>query len=132
MDVGGQAIPPRPAFGATTGYDIAAPGPATLSYDTDISRAFSLIGQLLLWLLLLLGISRFDTASINRWRRRRVDAGPAAPILSIDGPIVAAIELPDDPSVVMSMDDAVEPPETDSTEPESPEPETEPHEAGVE
>ncbi len=145
MDVDGVPIAARPAFGATTGYDIASTGPATLSYHTDASRALSLIGQLLLWLLLALGISRFDTASINRWRRRRIDAGPDAPLLSIDAPIVAPIELPDDPAVVLSMDDAVEGAEAEpverephdtephDTEPHDTEPhDTEPHEAGVE
>src|SRR4029079_14613434 len=36
--IGDQSIPPRPAFGVTTGYDITAAGPATLHYDTSISR----------------------------------------------------------------------------------------------
>ena len=35
-------------------------GPATLRYHTDASRGFALVGQLLLWLMLVLGISRFD------------------------------------------------------------------------
>jgi hypothetical protein len=93
---------------------------------------------LVLWLLLALGISRFDTASIIRWRQRRVDAGPAAPLLSIDAPIVAPAGAPEDSTIVMSMDDAVdspttEDPEPDETEPDQTEPhETEPHEAGVE
>ena len=44
LDVGGQSIAPRPAFGVTTGYDVATAGPATLHYHTAISRAFLLIG----------------------------------------------------------------------------------------
>jgi hypothetical protein len=140
MNVDGLPIAARPAFGATTGYDIATPGSATLSYHTDAARALSLIGQLLLWLLLALGMSRFDRASISRWRRRRVDAGPDAPLLSIDAPIVAPIELPDDSTVLLSMDEAVEGAEIESLdgEPREAEPqqaasqETEPHEAGVE
>ena len=74
LNVGGQIDPARPAFGVTTGYDIATAGPATLHYHTAISRAFELIGELLVWLLLALGVSRFDTASIVRRRRRRSDA----------------------------------------------------------
>ena len=138
MDVGGQGIAPRPAFGATTGYDIATAGPATLSYHTDASRALSLAGQLLLWLLLALGISRFDTSSISRWRRRHVDAGPDAPLLSMDAPIVPQ-QPTDDSTVVISMDDAVDDSVTEGPDAES-EPESdqaephqaEPHQAGVE
>jgi hypothetical protein len=101
LSIAGQPIPPRPAFGATTGYDIAAAGQAQLRYHTATSRALELIGQLLLWLLLALGVSRFDTASLVRWRRRRIDAAPAAPLLSIDAPIT----VPLDHSVLVSMSD---------------------------
>ncbi|MEP7201970.1 MAG: glycosyltransferase family 2 protein [Ilumatobacteraceae bacterium] len=109
MQVGSQSIAPRPAFGATTGYDIPSAGPATLRYHTSLSRAFALIGQLVLWLLLALGVSRFDTTSIARWRRRRVSAALEAPLLSIDAPIQA----PTDPSVLVSLDDDSIPLQTD-------------------
>ena len=99
--MGAQSIPPRPAFGATTGYDIASGGPATLQYHTDTSRALALIGQLVLWLALVLGVSRFDTATVTRWRRRRVDAGPDAPLLSIDAPIADSL----DPTILVSIAD---------------------------
>ena len=101
LRVDGQAVPPRPAFGVTTGYDIAAAGQASLRYHTAASRPLELVGQLLFWLLLALGVSRFDTASLVRWRRRRVDAAPEAPLLSIDAPIA----LPLDQSVLMSIGD---------------------------
>jgi GT2 family glycosyltransferase len=101
FQVGGQSISPRPAFGVTTGYDIATGGTATLRYRTASTRALALIGQLLLWLLLALGVSRFDTASVTRRRRRRVDAGPPAPLLSIDAPI----DLPLDASLLVSLSD---------------------------
>ena len=132
LDVGGQSIAPRPAFGVTTGYDITAGGPAALRYHTDSSRAFALVGQLLLWLLLALGISRFDTASVVRWRRRRVDAAPEAPLLSIDAPIVAPIDVFEDSSVVLSMGDEPVSWETAGDQPPADQPDTEPHEAGVE
>jgi hypothetical protein len=89
-----------------------------------------LIGQLLLWLLLVLGISRFDTAALRRWRRRHVDAGPHAPLLSIDAPVESA-----DPSVVLSMDDpsvSWQSSDGDAVVPEVDRPDSEPHEAGVE
>ena len=101
MQLGAESIAPRPAFGTTTGYDITSGGSATLRYHTSISRAFALIGQLVLWLLLALGISRFDTSSIARWRRRRVSAAPEAPLLSIDAPV----EAPTDGSVLVTLND---------------------------
>jgi GT2 family glycosyltransferase len=100
LQVDGQSIAPRPAFGATTGYDITAAGSATLKYHTPISRTFGVVGQLALWLLLALGVSRFDTSSIARWRRRRTSAAPDAPLLSIDAPI----EAPAASSVLVSLD----------------------------
>ena len=101
IQLGAESIAPRPAFGTTTGYDITSGGSATLLYHTSISRAFALIGQLVLWLLLALGISRFDTSSIARWRRRRVTAAPEAPLLSIDTPFPP----PTDSSVLVSLND---------------------------
>ncbi|MEO7370870.1 MAG: hypothetical protein ABIZ69_08415, partial [Ilumatobacteraceae bacterium] len=121
LDIGGQSVAPRPAFGVTTGYDVTAAGPATLRYHTSASRAFELIGQLLLWLLLAMGVSRFDASTIARWRRRRIDAAPHAPMLSLDGPLV---EPEDVPALVSLNDEAVSWSESES-EPE-PEPEPEP------
>jgi hypothetical protein len=137
LDVAGQSIAPRPAFGVTTGYDVTAAGPAALRYHTDASRAFALVGQLLLWLLLALGVSRFDTASVVRWRRRRVDAAPDEPLLSIDAPIVAPIDMTEDSSVLLSMGDEPVSWETagetlPAEQPDTEQPDTEPHEAGVE
>jgi len=137
LHIGDQSIPPRPAFGVTTGYDITAAGPATLHYDTSISRGLLLIVELLVWLLLALGVSRFDTASITRWRRRRGDAVPEAPLLSIDAPVGASFAVPPDASTLVSLGDSEVPwqetEETPAPEPDSPEPRpTEQHEAGVE
>nr|MDP9465585.1 hypothetical protein [Actinomycetota bacterium] len=91
LQVGEQNLSPRPAFGATTGYDVASGGPATLQYRTAPLRAWTLIGQLVLWLLLGLGVSRFDRASLTRRRRRRGDVAPETPMLSIDAPILIPI-----------------------------------------
>lgn len=146
LDLAGQQIAPRPAFGATTGYDITTAGSATLHYRTSTARAVALIGQLLLWLLLALGISRFDTASVTRWRRRRVRTAPDAPLLSLEAPISAPpIDMPVDATLFASMSDDTFPSEAEAkveTETE-PEPEHEPdpdvenqpseqHQAGVE
>src|SRR3954453_20657583 len=104
LRVGDRTIAPRPAFGVTTGYDVANGGSATLHYDTAFSRALALIGELLVWLLLLLGGSRFDTSSIVRWKRRRAEAAPDAPLLSIEAPIGAPF-TPPDTAVLTSFDD---------------------------
>jgi hypothetical protein len=87
--VGGTTVEPRPAFGTTMGFDIATGGAATLTYTSDTSRAAMLIGQLVLWLLLALGVSRFDSSSLVRRRRRRGDGMPNVPLLSMEAPIVA-------------------------------------------
>jgi hypothetical protein len=87
LNVGGAAVAARPAFGATTGYDVASAAPATLSYHGDTTRPVTLIGELVVWLLLCLGVSRFDTAALVRRRRHKIDAQPDSPLLSIDEPI---------------------------------------------
>jgi GT2 family glycosyltransferase len=88
LQIGRQTVAPRPAFGATTGYDIVSGGSATLRYRTAQSRAVALVAQLVIWLLLAVGVSRFDTASLGR-RRHRGSTAPDTPMLSIDAPIVA-------------------------------------------
>ncbi|MEP7113441.1 MAG: glycosyltransferase [Ilumatobacteraceae bacterium] len=125
--MGGQSLQSRPAFGVTTGYDVTTGGAATLRYTTDASRAAALIGQLLLWLLLALGVSRFDTASIMRWRRRHVDAGPQGPLLSIDAPVGGLLDVADDSTAVLSLDDEAVPTQSSADLVED-----EPHEAVVE
>lgn len=120
LEVGSQSIAGRTAFGATTGYDITTGGAVTLQYRTAMSRSLALIGQLLLWLVLALGVSRFDTATVNRWRRRRVASGPDAPLLSIDAPI----SEPADPTILVTM--------AGDTVWQSDPDEAAPHQAGVE
>jgi len=92
LQVAGQNVASRPAFGATTGYDIATGGPATLSYHTASSRALMLVGQLVLWLALALGVSRFDTSSLTRRRWRRGVVPHEAPLLSIDEPVASVVD----------------------------------------
>ncbi len=107
LRVGGQVSASRPAFGTTMGFDITTGGPATLRYTTASSRALALIGQLVIWLLLALGVSRFDTSTLMRRRRRRRsgDAALEAPLLSLEAPFV---EPSDDESVPWSLDANVE------------------------
>ncbi|MEY2443903.1 MAG: hypothetical protein QOE00_483 [Ilumatobacteraceae bacterium] len=97
LNIAGQPVAQRPAFGETTGYDVATTGPATLRYHTAASRALMLIGQVILWLALALGISRFDTSSLVRRRWRRGAVRHEAPLLSLDAPIDAPVSAPSDP-----------------------------------
>ena len=92
LQVAGQTVAPRPAFGATTGYDIATGGPATLGYHTASSRALMLVGQLVLWLALALGVSRFDTSTLRRRKWRRGVVRHEAPLLSIDEPVPPVVD----------------------------------------
>ena len=138
MDVGDSRYAPRPAFGVTTGYDIASAGPATLHYETSISRGLGLMGELLVWLLLALGVSRFDTASISALEAPPARAVPDAPLLSMEAPIDVPYSPPD-ASLLTSLDDGNVPWQTPAdTDPErhaesEAEADTvEQHEAGVE
>ncbi|MGZ4737979.1 MAG: glycosyltransferase [Ilumatobacteraceae bacterium] len=142
LQVAGHSVAPRPAFGATTGYDITSGGPATLRYHTAPSRALMLIGQLVLWLALALGVSRFDTASLARRKWRRGVVGHETPLLSIDEPVEAVIDgLPEPvptPAEPMPADEPIAEPVAQAVD--SPldadsvawQPEAGHHEAGVE
>ncbi|HEY7628153.1 MAG TPA: glycosyltransferase, partial [Ilumatobacteraceae bacterium] len=108
LKIDGETLAPRPAFGATTGYDVSSAGSAALTYKTDTSRSLMLIGQLVLWLLLILGVSRFDTAWIvnRRWRRTRRVAD--APLMSIDAPVALPVEPPLDEPEIDNEDEPLE------------------------
>jgi GT2 family glycosyltransferase len=47
---GGTAAARADAFGWANQWSVSTPGPATLSYDTPISRPFMVLGQLVLWM----------------------------------------------------------------------------------
>ncbi len=67
LDVDGDEISPRRAFGATTAFDVETAGTATLSYSTPGSRTVALLFQLLLWAVALFAATR---VSIPLARRR--------------------------------------------------------------
>jgi hypothetical protein len=61
-----------------TAFDTTAGGPATLRYESPPSRGTALIGQALLWALVLLAASRVSVpASLTAFGRRRHVKGPA-------------------------------------------------------
>lgn len=78
LDVGGNAVPARRAFGTTMAFDVTAAGDATLSYDSPASRTAVLVVELLMWLAVLIAASRINPASWRRWRGggKAVAGGP--------------------------------------------------------
>ena len=79
LRVGGDSIPQRISFGSTMAFDVPTAGPATLSYDTSVTRHAAVLVQFAAWL------AMFVLASRIRWdwlRRKRADT------LMIDGPLL--------------------------------------------
>ena len=62
LTVDGQEIDPQRAFGTMIGFDVAIAGEARLEFRTPASRALAIIGQLVVWLLLLMLASRLSPA----------------------------------------------------------------------
>ena len=50
LDVGGTTVARRPAFGWANAFDVTTAGPATLSYDTPVTRYVFVAVQAVLWL----------------------------------------------------------------------------------
>jgi GT2 family glycosyltransferase len=66
LDIDGEAIEPRRAFGTTTAFDVATAGSATLSYDTASSRTLLLVVQAVLWGLALFAASKISVPLARR------------------------------------------------------------------
>ncbi|CAN5784242.1 hypothetical protein BH18ACT2_BH18ACT2_18890 [soil metagenome] len=86
LEQGGQDVPARASFGVSSAFDLAAAGPAELSYAGPASRRVWLILQAALWVLVLLAASRLTVPARLRMIRGRdetlidLDAEPAAPL----------------------------------------------------
>ena len=74
LRVGGDAVAPRPAFGATMAFDLASPGTVTLAHRSGAVRTIVLVLQAMAW-----GGACLAASSL-RWRRRerRVRTVPPA------------------------------------------------------
>ena len=72
LEVDGERIEPRRAFGITTAFDIETAGIGTLSYSTPGSRPLALVVQLLLWAGVLFAAARVSVP-IARRRSTLVD-----------------------------------------------------------
>lgn len=127
LEVAGTEVAARPAFGVTSAYDVAAPGPATLRYVTGGGRRTGLLLVGVAWLLTILAASRLGVPTVLRRTRTRdetlldLDREPgAADLTELDRPDgdrtgfagwVAEHEVvPSEPSPLESLDaDRAEP-----------------------
>lgn len=64
LEVAGERIEARRSFGSGMAWDVAAGGPATLQYDASLLRRLWLVVWTMLWVVLGLAASRFET---SRW-----------------------------------------------------------------
>ena len=85
LDLGGEQIEPRRAFGATIAFDAPAAGDATLSYEQPTSRTLALVLQGLLWLATVLVALGLPWSRL--WRRRQ-----PVPVVSPFGPPVIRLD----------------------------------------
>ena len=108
LNVGGEEIPARRAFGATTAFDTPA-GAAELGYDTSPVRALLLALQVVLWAVAVFGAARVRMPLARRagpviadetlidLRDEPVPTGVVDPGLDITGQIARPpVEEPDD------------------------------------
>ncbi len=66
LRVDGEAVEPRRAFGATTAFDVPVAGAGELRYETPASRTVLVAFQVLLWLLVIVGVSRVKLPTARR------------------------------------------------------------------
>ena len=93
LEVGGEEVAARSAFGTTTAYDIASGGAASYRYDPAGSRRLVLVGVGALWVVAFVLASRLRVPSVLRRSRERdetlldLDREPGAADLSaLDAP----------------------------------------------
>lgn len=91
LDVDGSEVASRRTFGTTMGFDVAAPGLATLEYRAPFTRTLVLAVQLVAWALVLL--VALGVSAPRRWRRRASAVAPAE-----GGAVIHLGEVPDRPT----------------------------------
>ncbi len=89
LTVDGQPVVGRRAFGSTLAFDVPTAGSASLVYDTDVARQLWLVGQLVVWLGLLLAASRLRPSHMLRRRSmgETVELGDQTPVVDLTAPI---------------------------------------------
>jgi hypothetical protein len=97
LDVNGTAVTRQPAFGWANAFDVTTPGPATLSYDTPVTRYLLVALQAVLWLVAI-------AIALRRVRRRRPlgsrDRHPSAHV-----PVPATVGSPEPEGQLINLDD---------------------------
>jgi hypothetical protein len=80
VELNGQSIPSRPAFGLTNAYDLPNEGTVKISYSTSILHSILVAVQFVSWAVLVyFAISR---------RRRREQVAHMNDVVSSDEPII--------------------------------------------
>ncbi|MET0457664.1 MAG: hypothetical protein ABW195_00330, partial [Ilumatobacteraceae bacterium] len=90
LAVGGAEVPPRPSFGVTTAYDVAAAGRVELGYTQPSRRTATLVLQGVLWIVVLVAASRLAVPTRLRARKTRDET-----LIDLDAEPGAALPEPD-------------------------------------
>jgi len=98
LSVDGERLDARRAFGATTAFDVTASGSGELVYETPASRTFLVALQVVLWLLVILGVSRVKLPTARRPDR-----------LVEDETLIDLTDGPDDDSASAVVDPGLRP-----------------------
>lgn len=88
LELNGQEVEERPAFGSTAAYDITAPGTVELRYETPTSHRLLLLVQVLLWVAVGLAATNLRVQRRRQTHAELVD-DVDQPVLSFD-PLVSA------------------------------------------
>ncbi len=89
LEVDGERIEPRTAFGTTTAFDVPAGGTATLEHPPPAGGRWAMLGSAALWLVAIVLASRLGWPAVLRRTRSRdetlldLDAEPGAADLSV-------------------------------------------------
>lgn len=82
LNVDGDELEPRRAFGVTTAFDVDRAGSATLAYQTESSRSLLLLLQVALWFIVLFAATRMN---LSLSRRGSFDVADET-LIDLDGP----------------------------------------------
>ena len=87
LTVDGQRVVGRRAFGSTLAFDVPTAGRASLVYDTGTDRSLWLLGQVVVWLGLVLAASRFRPSQLLRRRGAPAEVIERTPVADLTAPI---------------------------------------------
>jgi GT2 family glycosyltransferase len=96
MEVAGENASAGEAFGALTGFDVAAAGAAEMRYETPSGRVAALFGQAAFWVVALVAASRLRRPA---WSTRRPGSGDRRAVIDL----AEDVDLPTDAGDVPVM-----------------------------